>query len=84
MIGAKVSLLLVINHLPYDGDVVWNALRLARTALDDGLDVRLFLMNDGVDLARTESRPPEAEFDLEKTVIIKAPPDAGKFRRHGR
>ena len=27
---------------------------------------------------------PEAGVDLEKTVIIKAPPDAGKFRRHGR
>ncbi|MFA6147100.1 MAG: hypothetical protein WC899_02695 [bacterium] len=27
---------------------------------------------------------PEPEFDLEKTVIIKAPPDSGKFRRHGR
>jgi len=27
---------------------------------------------------------PEAGADLEKTVIIKAPPDAGKFRRHGR
>jgi len=27
---------------------------------------------------------PEAGIDLEKTVIIKAPPDAGKSRRHGR
>ncbi|MDO8737577.1 hypothetical protein [Candidatus Deferrimicrobium sp.] len=27
---------------------------------------------------------PEAEFDLEKTVILKAPPDTGKIRRHGR
>lgn len=27
---------------------------------------------------------PEAGFDLEKTVIIKSPPDAGKFRRQGR
>ncbi|HQT96327.1 MAG: hypothetical protein B7Z62_01575 [Deltaproteobacteria bacterium 37-65-8] len=27
---------------------------------------------------------PDAGFDLEKTVIIKAPPDAGKIRRHGR
>ena len=27
---------------------------------------------------------PEAGIDLEKTVIIKAPPDTGKFRRHGR
>jgi hypothetical protein len=27
---------------------------------------------------------PEAGFDLEKTVIIKAPPDTGKIRRQGR
>jgi len=27
---------------------------------------------------------PEAEIDLEKTVILKAPPDTGKFRRQGR
>jgi len=27
---------------------------------------------------------PDAGIDLEKTVIIKAPPDGGKFRRHGR
>jgi len=59
------SLLLVINRPPYDGtDVAWNALRLARTALDAGLDVRLFLMNEGVDLARRASVPPGAEFDL--------------------
>jgi hypothetical protein len=27
---------------------------------------------------------PEEGIDLEKTVIIKPPPDTGKFRRHGR
>ena len=27
---------------------------------------------------------PDAEFDLEKTVILKAPPDTGKIRRQGR
>ncbi len=59
-------LLLVVNRAPYDGtDVAWNALRLAGTALDSGLSVRLFLMNDGVDLARLGEAPPEAEFDLQ-------------------
>ncbi len=60
-----MRLLLVVNRAPYDGtDVVWNALRLARTALEGGLEVRLFLMNDGVDLARDSAPPAEAEFDL--------------------
>ncbi|MBI2913858.1 MAG: DsrE family protein [Chloroflexi bacterium] len=64
-----MELLLVINRAPYDGtDVAWNALRLARTALDAGLTVRLFLMNDGVDLAREGSRPAEAEFDLQEML----------------
>lgn len=58
-------LLLVIGHAPYDGtDVVWNALRLADTALDENMEVRLFLMNEGVDLARKEPPQIEAEFDL--------------------
>lgn len=60
-----LRLLLVINRPPYDGtDVAWNALRLANTAMDRGHYVRLFLINDGVDLARPSSRPSWAEFDL--------------------
>ena len=61
-----MRLLLVISHAPYDGtDVVWNALRLAAAALEDGLEARLFLINEGVDLAREASRPAEPEFDLQ-------------------
>ena len=64
-----MELLLVINRAPYDGtDVAWNALRLAGTALEAGLTVRLFLMNDAVDLAREGSRPAEAEFDLQEML----------------
>ena len=60
-----MRLLIVINRQPYDGtDVVWNALRLARTSLEGGLQIQLFLMNDGVDLAREELPPPEGAFDL--------------------
>ncbi|MEX0800980.1 MAG: DsrE family protein [Dehalococcoidia bacterium] len=59
------TLLLVISHAPYDGtDVVWNALRLAGTAREAGMAVRMFLMNDGVDLARQGAAPEGAEFDL--------------------
>ena len=53
-----MRLLLVINRAPYDGtDVVWNALRLAATALAEGMQVWLFLINDGVDLAREGVTP---------------------------
>ena len=63
------SLLLVINRAPYDGtDVVWNALRLAGSAAEAGMRVRLFLMNDGVDLAREGVTPDGAEFDLQEML----------------
>ena len=63
------SLLLVINRAPYDGtDVVWNALRLAGSAAEAGMLVRLFLMNDGVDLAREGVTPAGAEFDLQEML----------------
>jgi len=63
------SLLLVINRAPYDGtDVVWNALRLAGSATEAGMSVRLFLMNDGVDLAREGVTPEGAEFDLQEML----------------
>ena len=63
------SLLLVISRAPYDGtDVVWNALRLAGSAVEAGMLVRLFLMNDGVDLAREGVTPAGAEFDLQSML----------------
>ena len=52
--------LIILNHQPYDGtDVTWNALRLARQLHSDGVEVRIFLMNDSVDLARDGITPPE-------------------------
>ena len=57
--------LLVFNRNPYDGsDITWNGLRLAETLLNAGLEVKIFLMNDSVDLARDVATPPEGYFDL--------------------
>ena len=62
-----MRLLLVLSHPPYDGtDVAWNALRLAGAALERGHDVRMFLMNDAVDIVRQP--PGEVEFDLAAMV----------------
>jgi uncharacterized protein involved in oxidation of intracellular sulfur len=64
--------LLIFNHEPYDGtDVAWNSLRLAGKLLDGGSEVRLFLMNDAVDLARDACRPPVG-YDQDLTVMLKA------------
>ncbi len=60
-----MSTLIVLNRNPYDGtDVTWNALRLAAKLLDNGEPVRIFLMNDSVDLARDSAMTPEGYFDL--------------------
>lgn len=62
--------LLILNRRPYDGtDVTWNALRLAKAGIDMGAEVRLFLMNDAVDLARKDAKPPSVEFDLGSILL---------------
>jgi len=60
-----MTILLILNHAPYDGtDLAWNALRLAGQLKKDGAEVRLFLMNDSVDLARDGVPVPEGSTDL--------------------
>ncbi|MDD4017391.1 MAG: DsrE family protein [Kiritimatiellae bacterium] len=66
-----MSILIVFNREPYDStDVTWNGLRLAGKLKDGGQDVRLFLMNDAVDLARDVCRPPEG-YDQDLTATVK-------------
>ena len=61
--------LIVFNRNPYDGsDITWNGLRLAEQLLNTGLEVKIFLMNDSVDLARDAATPPEGYFDLGKML----------------
>jgi uncharacterized protein involved in oxidation of intracellular sulfur len=59
------SILIILSHAPFDGDVTWNALRLAGSLLERRCPVRLFVMNDAIDLIRRGSMPAEAEFDLQ-------------------
>lgn len=63
-------LLIILNHQPYDGtDVTWNALRLAKTLHEKGKSVKIFLMNDAVDLARDVTKKPEMyEYDLVEII----------------
>ncbi len=57
--------LLVFNRNPYDGmDVTWNALRLGEKLLETGSDLKIFLMNDSIDLAKEGVTPPEGYFNL--------------------
>jgi uncharacterized protein involved in oxidation of intracellular sulfur len=56
-----MNILLIFNRQPYDHtDVTWNGLRLAETLLKKKQHVRIFLMNDAVDLARDECKAPDS------------------------
>jgi len=60
-----MTILIILNNAPYDGtDLIWNSLRLAGQLNKDGTEVRLFLMNDAVDLARDGVPVPEGSTDL--------------------
>ena len=64
-----MKILIIFNRNPYDGtDVTWNGLRLIDKLLDVGVEVKIFLMNDSVDMARDVAKPPEGFFDLGKML----------------
>lgn len=59
-----MKLLLILSHPAYDGtDVAWNALRFGQTALEAGHQLRVFLLNLAVNIARPAAAR-GAEFDL--------------------
>ena len=67
-----MNILIILNREPYDNtDVTWNGLRLADKLVDGGSELRLFLMNDAVDLARDACRPPEG-YDQDLSKMLKA------------
>ena len=67
-----MNILIIFNRPPYDGtDVTWNGLRLADKLAGGENEVRLFLMNDAVDLAREACLPPEG-YDQDLSHMLKA------------
>ncbi len=68
---AVQKILLVFNREPYDQtDVTWNGLRLAETLRKNGHEIRIFLMNDAVDMARDACSPPES-YDQDLSQMLK-------------
>jgi uncharacterized protein involved in oxidation of intracellular sulfur len=66
-----MSILIIFNHEPYDGtDLTWNGLRLAGKLREAGQEVRIFLMNDAVDMARDVCKPPEG-YDQDLSQMLK-------------
>lgn len=65
------KVLIIFNREPYDNtDVTWNGLRLADTLKKNNNDVRIFLMNDSVDMARDSCIPPEG-YDQNLSAMLK-------------
>jgi len=66
-----MKILIIFNREPYDGtDVTWNGLRLAERLLEAGKEVRIFLMNDAVDLARDVCKCPD-NYDQDLVDMLK-------------
>jgi uncharacterized protein involved in oxidation of intracellular sulfur len=66
-----MSYLFILNNEPYDGsDKTWNALRLAKNLHEAGENVRIFLMNDSVDLARDVCIKPDT-YDTDLVAMLK-------------
>lgn len=69
--GVHMKILILFNREPYDStDVTWNGLRLADKLLASGQEVRIFLMNDAVDMARDACRPPDG-YDQDLSAMLK-------------
>ncbi len=66
-----MKVLIIFNREPYDGtDVTFNGLRLAANLREKGAQVRIFLMNDSVDMARDLCQMPEG-YDQDLSQMLK-------------
>ncbi len=64
-----MNFLVILNKKPLDGtDATWNALRLVKQAQKSGMSVRIFLMNEGIDLASEGIERMEG-FDLQGMLL---------------
>ena len=63
--------LIIFNRQPYDNtDVTWNGLRLADKLLEAEQEIKIFLMNDSVDMARDICKPPDG-YDQDLSQMLK-------------
>ena len=66
-----MKILLIFNRQPYDNtDVTWNGLRLAGKLLETKNEIKIFLMNDSVDMARNVCKPPQG-YDQDLSQMLK-------------
>jgi len=71
MTNKKIDMLtIIINEGPYGNERSWNALRLALTskAASIRLEVNIFLIGDGVSVAKKGQNSPSGYYNLEKMI----------------
>jgi len=59
---------LIINDAAYGKERAWNALRLAMAMMTKDMRINIFLLEDGVTVAKKGQRPPEGYYNLEKML----------------
>jgi len=59
---------IVINEAAYGKERAWNALRLAMAMMTKDVKVNIFLLEDGVTVAKKGQLPPEGYYNLEKML----------------
>ncbi len=59
---------IVINSAPYGDEKAWNALRLADLLLRKDVVVNLFLLADGIAVAKKGQKTPAGHYNLEQML----------------
>jgi len=66
--GATETITLIINEAAYGKERAWNAFRLAQAMKARDMKINIFLLEDGVTVAKKGQRPPVGYYNLEKML----------------
>ncbi len=66
-----VELTIIVNDAPYGLERAWNALRLASATVSGAVEseVNIFLLGDGVSIAKRGQKPPSGYYNLESMLV---------------
>ena len=76
-----MTVLVIVNDAPYGNERPYNALRLAVQLSRDGVDVRVFLLADGVFCGLKQQQTPEGYYNIE--TFLKRLVQTGQVRACG-
>jgi len=65
---ATETITMIINEAAYGKERAWNAFRLAMAMMTKDMKVNIFLLEDGVTVAKKGQQTPEGYYNLEKML----------------